>query len=641
MVIAASLSLADVGGTVRLWHQRRVEFLLSVTAFLGVALLGVLAGDRRRGRTLDPERLPSRLVALPDDPRPGPRHAGHHDRQGCTPTRERLPGLVIFRFDAPLFFANARGRSATMSAAAAVRDPRPRWIVVAAEPITDVDTTAADMLADLDEELNAKGHSLVFAELKDPVRAKLERYELIGPLDPDHFFSDDRGRRRRVPRADRRRLDRGATAGVATAVKWELAIVAASVLAVAAFSSRLTSTPVTPAMAFVVIGVLLGPLVIGEVTGSPTGTDVRTLAEATLSVVLFADASRIKLSLLRHEYTVPLRLLAIGLPLTIVAGAVLAGAVFGELSTAEALVLAVLLAPTDAALGQSVVTEEGLPSRIRQGLNVESGLNDGICVPLLLIVLAAAEVEDHASSGHHAISIVAEEIGYGIVGGVAAGVCAAAVVAVGYRRGLVTGSWLQVIPVAGAALAYGIAVALGGSGFIAAFVGGAIFGAIASRESDEASRFSEEVGAVLGGVTFLVFGAILLGPALKHVTWEIVLYAVLSLTVVRMLPVAIALLGTSANWRTVAFVGWFGPRGLASIVFAVIVVQEANLPGATTILLTTYFTIGLSVLAHGLTAAPLARAYADWYASRPRHLQPRMESVDAHVHRPRGPHHVR
>jgi NhaP-type Na+/H+ or K+/H+ antiporter len=357
-------------------------------------------------------------------------------------------------------------------------------------------------------------------------------------------------------------------------------------------------------------------------------------------VVLFADASRIKLRLLRHEYTVPLRLLAIGLPLTIVAGAVLAGAVFGELSIAEALVLAVLLAPTDAALGQSVVTEEGLPSRIRQGLNVESGLNDGICVPLLLIVLAAAEVEDHASSGHHAITIVAEEIGYGIVGGVAAGVCAAAVVAVGYRRGLVTGSWLQVIPVAGAALAYGIAVALGGSGFIAAFVGGAIFGAIASRESDEASRFSEEVGAVLGGVTFLVFGAILLGPALKHVTWEIVLYAVLSLTVVRMLPVAIALVRTSANWRTVAFVGWFGPRGLASIVFAVIVVQEANLPGATTILLTTYFTIGLSVLAHGLTAAPLARAYAKWYASQPHHLQPQMESVDAHVHRPRGPHHV-
>jgi sodium/hydrogen antiporter len=423
-------------------------------------------------------------------------------------------------------------------------------------------------------------------------------------------------------------------------VKWELAIVAGSVLAVTAFSSRLTSTPVTPAMAFVVLGVLLGPLVLGEVTESPVGTDVRTLAEATLSVVLFADASRVKLGLLRREYTVPLRLLAVGLPLTIAAGAVLAAAIFGGLSTAEVLVLAVLLAPTDAALGQAVVTEQGLPSRIRQGLNVESGLNDGICVPLLLIVLAAAEVEDHAVTGHHAVTIVAEEIGYGIVGGVGAGLCAAAVVVVAYRRGLVTGGWLQVIPVAGAALAYGIAVGLGGSGFIAAFVGGAIFGAIAARESDAASRFSEEVGALLGGITFLVFGAVLLGPALKHVTWEIVLYAVLSLTVVRMVPVAIAMLGTAANWRTVAFLGWFGPRGLASIVFAVIVVQEADLPGATTILLTTYFTIGLSVLAHGLSASPLARAYARWYASRPRHVEVRMESVDAHVHRPRGPRHV-
>jgi NhaP-type Na+/H+ or K+/H+ antiporter len=423
-------------------------------------------------------------------------------------------------------------------------------------------------------------------------------------------------------------------------MKWELATVAGSVLAVAAVSARLTSTPVTPAMAFVVIGVLLGPLVIGEITQSPTGADVRTLAEATLTVVLFADASRVKLRLLRQEYTVPLRLLAVGLPLTIVAGAFAATSVFAELSTAEALVLAVLLAPTDAALGQSVVTEEGLPSRIRQGLNVESGLNDGICVPLLLIVLAAVEVQDHASTGHHAVSIVAEEIGYGILGGAAAGLCAAAVVVFAYRRGLVTGAWLQVIPVAGAALAYGIAAALGGSGFIAAFVGGAFFGAIASEESDDASRFSEEVGALLGGVTFLVFGAVLLGPALEHLTWQVVLYAVLSLTVVRMLPVAIAMLGTSANWRTVAFVGWFGPRGLASIVFAVIVVQEADLPGVTTILLATYVTIGLSVLAHGVTAAPLARRYARWYTSRPRHLQPRMESVAAHVHRPRGPRHV-
>src|SRR3982074_2688080 len=158
-------------------------------------------------------------------------------------------------------------------------------------------------------------------------------------------------------------------------------------------------------------------------------------------------------------------------------------------------------------------------------------------------------------------------MGYGIVGGVAAGLAAAAVVAISGRRDLVSGSWLQVIPVAGAGLVYGIAVALGGSGFIAAFVAGAIFGALVSRESEQASRLNEELGALLGGVTFLIFGAVLLGPALKHLTWEIVLYAAISLTVVRMLPVALAMIGTGARLPTVGFLGWFGPRGLASIVF--------------------------------------------------------------------------
>jgi high affinity sulfate transporter 1 len=186
VVIAASLSLADVPGTVRLWHQRRVEFLLSIAAFLGVALLGVLAGIaiavglsilnvfRRAWRPYQ-----TTLGRVPGIP-------GQHDRM-LHPEAERLPGVVIFRFDAPLFFANARTFRDEMRRLARA-EPRPRWIVIAAEPITDVDTTAADMLADLDEELNAAGTSLVFAELKDPVRAKLERYELIGPLDPDHFF---------------------------------------------------------------------------------------------------------------------------------------------------------------------------------------------------------------------------------------------------------------------------------------------------------------------------------------------------------------------------------------------------------------------------------------------------------------------
>ncbi len=187
VVIAASLSLADVAGTVRLWHQRRVEFALSITAFLGVALLGVLAGiavavalsilNVFRRAWWPYQTTLGRIPGIP----------GHHDRH-LHPEAQELPGLVIFRFDAPLFFANARTFRDQIRRLAAA-DPTPRWIVIAAEPITDVDTTAADMLAELDDELNAAGTSLVFAELKDPVREKLERYALIGPLNPAHFFA--------------------------------------------------------------------------------------------------------------------------------------------------------------------------------------------------------------------------------------------------------------------------------------------------------------------------------------------------------------------------------------------------------------------------------------------------------------------
>jgi NhaP-type Na+/H+ or K+/H+ antiporter len=408
------------------------------------------------------------------------------------------------------------------------------------------------------------------------------------------------------------------------------------VLVVAGASRLLTGTPVTPTIVFVLVGVLVGPEGVDGVTASPTSGPVRTLAEATLTVVLFSDASRIKLGALRREFAVPLRLLGIGLPLTIALGALLAAASFGEFTIAEALVLAVVLAPTDAALGQAVVTEPRLPSRIRQGLNVESGLNDGICVPLLFIVLAYAEVESKTATGHHALSIVVEEIGYGIVGGVAGGVLAGAVVALAGRRGLITGPWLQVIPVAGAALAYGVAAALGGSGFIAAFLAGGLFGAIVTRDSEAAAGFSEDVGNLLDGVTFVVFGAVLLGPALPHLNLHIAAYAVLSLTLVRMLPVAISMLGTRARVPTVAFLGWFGPRGLASIVFAVIVVEESHLPQTSTILLVTYATVGLSVLVHGLTAAPLADRYVKWYESHPSTRRPPMESVPAAAHRARG-----
>ena len=206
-------------------------------------------------------------------------------------------------------------------------------------------------------------------------------------------------------------------------VDWGLATVGLALLLVAAVSRRLSGTPITPAMVVVAIGVLAGPLVFDGLTVGPTSSTVRRLAEATLAVVLLSDSSRIDLRAVRREASMPTRLLGVGLPLTIVLGSLAALALFGSFSLSEALILGVILAPTDAGLGSAVVTDPSLPQRVRQSLNVESGLNDGICVPILLIVLATSS---GAAGATHPAQVIGEEIGYGLIGGIVAGVIAAA-----------------------------------------------------------------------------------------------------------------------------------------------------------------------------------------------------------------------
>ena len=410
-----------------------------------------------------------------------------------------------------------------------------------------------------------------------------------------------------------------------------LAIVAALVLGYAALSRRLERTVVTAPMVFVGAGLVVGSEVLGWLDPRIGSSGVRALAEATLTLVLFIDASRIDLGALRREVALPAHLLGIGLPLTIAAGTVLAAAVFTQLSWLEALVLAIVLAPTDAALGQAVVTDPRLPVRIRQGLNVESGLNDGICVPLLFIALAAAEADEDALTVHHAVRLVVDEIGWGVVGGVAAGAAGAIVLRFAERRRLVADEWLPVIPLAAAALSYGVAVALGGSGFIAAFVAGLVFGVLHRPPARETTYLVDAGGQVLNAVTFIVFGAIALGPALHVLDWRIALYAVLSLSVARMVPVALALVGLHARPPTIAFVGWFGPRGLASIVFAIVVLEGSALANVDVVVATVMVTVGLSVFAHGVSALPLTNVYARWFAARAERSP--METVRAHEHR--------
>ncbi len=423
-------------------------------------------------------------------------------------------------------------------------------------------------------------------------------------------------------------------------MEWAVALVALALVGVAAVSRRLSGTLLTPAMVFVAFGLLAGPEVLDGIDAESSSAAVRTLAEVTLALVLFCDASRIDLKHLRRSVGVPVRLLGIGLPLTIALGTLAAAALLDVLTVWEALILGIVLAPTDAALGQAVVSDERVPERIRQGLNVESGLNDGICVPLLFAAVAVADVESEIASGRSAGTLLVEELGYGALGGVIAGLLIALVITRAGRHNLIAPEWRQVIPVAGAALAYGIALGLHGSGFIAAFVAGAVFRAAYRQDPAGLNRLGEELGALLNGITFIVFGAILLGPALTLLTWELALYAVLSLTLVRMLPVALAMLGSHARPATIGFLGWFGPRGLASIVFAVIVIEESRLPNESLLTLAIYLTVGLSVLAHGLTAAPLADRYGRWFASHPREKRPPMEAAPAEVSRARGARHV-
>jgi NhaP-type Na+/H+ or K+/H+ antiporter len=313
-------------------------------------------------------------------------------------------------------------------------------------------------------------------------------------------------------------------------------------------------------MVFVALGLLAGNRVLDLVEADMANQFVRHLAEATLTLVLFTDAIRVNRGRLRHEAALPTRLLGVGLPLTIVAGTLAGLTLFPQLDLWTAAVLATMLAPTDAALGLPVVTNPRLPSRIRQGLNVEGGLNDGVCVPLLIIFLTIAQAEEGV--GHvEPLRVVLEEIGFGVVGGVAAGALGAWIFRRFGGRGWMEGTWRQINTVATPLLAYTVAAALGGSGFIAAFVAGIMFRIVATDHAKEATSLAEQSGELLNAVTFLLFGAVLLGPAPGELDWRIAAYALGSLTVVRMLPVALAMVGTGMRRVTVGFLGWFGPRG--------------------------------------------------------------------------------
>jgi NhaP-type Na+/H+ or K+/H+ antiporter len=351
-------------------------------------------------------------------------------------------------------------------------------------------------------------------------------------------------------------------------------------------------------------------------SGRPTAL-LLSLAEVALTLVLFADASRVSLAKLRRRAALPARLLGPAMVLSMGLGTVLGLWLFGELDGWECAALAAILVPTDAALGAAVVEDQRVPPRIRQALNVEAGLNDGLAVPFLLLFAAGATVTEGFEPGSFWATTLAEKVGIGLLAGVLVGGIAGELARRARAASWSSGASEQ-LAMAGVAIAlFVFTEELGGSGFIAAFVGGLAAGSRLRVERAPALGFTDEEGAVVGAFVFFALGLFAV-ELFDQVTWQVVAYAVLSLTIVRMLPVAVALIGTGLRAPTVAFIGWFGPRGLASVVLALLVLEDdGQLPHIETLVLTTLTTVMLSIIVHGLSAAPLSGRYGAWAATLP------------------------
>lgn len=388
-----------------------------------------------------------------------------------------------------------------------------------------------------------------------------------------------------------------------------LALIAGFALLYSFVAGGIERTWVSGPILFTGFGLLIGPTGFDLLSFETDREGLKTLAELTLAMVLFSDAAGADLKVLRKTAWLPMRLLLVGLPLTIALGYLVASMLNVQLSVFELALLATMLAPTDAALGQAVVTNPAVPDDVRQGLNVESGLNDGICVPVLLLFLALAQhANQDAGPWGLALRLLAEEVGIGVLVGVVLTTGAVRCLKFAAGRQWLTAIWKQVPVVALALTCFGIAQALGGSGFIASFVGGLLFGGLARQHKEEFLLAAEGTGGVFGLVTWVIFGSAVIGQAVGYFEWRYLVYAALSLTVIRMLPVYLVLTGSGFNTESKLFMGWFGPRGLASIVFAVMV-MDADLENAGTMVIIVACTVIMSILAHGLSANPWAQAY--------------------------------
>ena len=394
------------------------------------------------------------------------------------------------------------------------------------------------------------------------------------------------------------------------------AVISLLVLGWAVTSDLLARANINGPLVFTAAGFALANPDWGPLSVDFEATSIHVIAELTLALLLFADASRVNVSKLRRDIGLPSRLLGIGLPLSFLLGSLLAAWLLDDLSWALAGFVGATLAPTDAALSAQVINDERIPMRVRRVLNVESGLNDGIVTPIVAFTLAVAAGQLGIDEGHSSGGGALLELAVGLGVGLALGWATAWLITLGSRRSWIATGGRRMAALGAALSSFTLAVTLDGNGFIAAFVAGIAFGAAlddAVADVEEVGELPELLGEVLAYVVWFLFGAVLVPVAFENVDMSVLVYALLSLTVVRMVPVTLSLVGTDLDRQTALFMGWFGPRGLASVVFALLAVEELGetafvVPALAAVSLT----VLLSVVLHGVSAGPLGRRYASY-----------------------------
>ncbi len=388
-----------------------------------------------------------------------------------------------------------------------------------------------------------------------------------------------------------------------------LLIASLFILFYAIFSGRTDKSIISGPVFALAIGSIFGPMLLDIAEINLNNEQYKLLAELALALILFSDASKTNLMVLKRNRTLPIRLLLIGLPLTILFGTGIGFMIFNDFSWVEIAILATMLAPTDAALGKAVVTNTAVPEKIREALNVESGLNDGISVPILFLFMAFFTSESGTELGSlPGFHFFVEEIGIGLLAGLLITSIVMVIAHYSNMHKWITQSWKPIIIIALTISCFTAAQLAGGSGFIACFAGGFFYGTLSDKYKFDSNLIesAEGFGDSMSLITWLIFGAFIIPKFMHSFDPHAALYAILSLTIIRIIPVLMSLAKTGLLLREKLFIGWFGPRGLATIVFAIIVL-DISLPHGETITTTVVYTILLSVVLHGITANPFIK----------------------------------